>query len=138
MYLTIQHILNLSHTPNLNHNVIIPKQHVKGLYRCVIVQFIAHNSMHTTTQYTCILQFNTLNLSHTSNLNHNIIIPKQHVITPHKSYTHHTILIFTWHKTCIQNHLTSQACETFHIHIIGEAYCLPHRLRQFEAVEKAN
>jgi len=39
-----------------------------------------------------------LNLSHTLNLNHNVIIPKQHVITPYESYTHHTLLIYTWHK----------------------------------------
>ena len=42
-----------------------------------------------------------LNLSHTLNLNHNVIIPTEHIITPHESYKHHTILIFTWHKTCI-------------------------------------
>ena len=59
-----------------------------------------------------------LNLSHTPNLNHNVIIPKHHVITPQKSYTHKTILIYTWHKhvfylwtmhytqllNCFQNH----------------------------------
>ena len=39
-----------------------------------------------------------LYLSHTPNLNHNVIIPKQHIITPHESYTHHTILIYIWHK----------------------------------------
>ena len=47
--------------------------------------------MYITIQY-------IINLSHTLNLNHNGIIPKQHVITPHESYTHHTILIYTWHK----------------------------------------
>ena len=35
-----------------------------------------------------------LNLSHAPNLNHNVIIAKQYVITPHESYTHHTIVIF--------------------------------------------
>ena len=35
-----------------------------------------------------------LNLSNTLNLNHNAIISKQHVITPHELYTHHTILIY--------------------------------------------
>ena len=28
------------------------------------------------------------------NLNHNVIIPRQHVITPHESYTHHNINIY--------------------------------------------
>ena len=42
-----------------------------------------------------------LNLSPTPNLNHNVIIPTQHAITPHQSYKHHTILIFTGNKTCM-------------------------------------
>ena len=46
--------------------------------------------MYITIQY-------ILNLSHTLNLNHNGIIQKQHVITRHESYTHHIILIYTWH-----------------------------------------
>ena len=46
--------------------------------------------MHIIIQY-------ILNLSHTLNLNHNGITPKQYVITRDESYTHHTILIYTWH-----------------------------------------
>jgi len=70
--------------------------------------------MYITIQY-------ILNLSHTLNLNHNGIIPKQYVITRHKSYTHHTILIYTWYThrlylwtmqytqllNCFQNHFNS-------------------------------
>ena len=50
----------------------------------------------TTSQYTCILQFNTCPISsHTLNLNHNGIIPKKYVITYHESCTHHIVLIYT-------------------------------------------
>ena len=35
-----------------------------------------------------------LNLSQTLNLNHNVIIPMQHVIMSHEPYKHHTILTF--------------------------------------------
>ena len=36
-----------------------------------------------------------LNLSHTLNLNHNVIISMQHATTPHELYKHYIILIFT-------------------------------------------
>ena len=37
---------------------------LKVSYSCVIIQSIAHNSMHTKSQYTCILQFNTYSIYH--------------------------------------------------------------------------
>lgn len=36
----------------------------------------------------------------------------------------------------ILNHLICLVSETFRTRIIGEAYCLPHRLQQFEAAVK--
>ena len=57
-------------------------------------QLNAHN---ISIQMYLIIQ-HILKLSHTPNLNHNVMIPKQHVITPRETYTHHTILIYTWHK----------------------------------------
>jgi len=37
---------------------------LKGSYNCVIAQFITHNSIHTTSQYTCISPFITCSICH--------------------------------------------------------------------------
>jgi len=39
-----------------------------------------------------------LNLSHTLNLNHNVIILTHYVIKPNESYKHHIVLIFNGTK----------------------------------------
>ena len=44
---------------------------LKGPYNRVSVQFIAHNSMHTTSQYTCVIsQFNTYSTCHLHIVHH--------------------------------------------------------------------
>jgi len=78
---------------------------LKGPHGRVIVRFIAHNSMHTTSQYTCeISQFNTYSTCHLLTIHHTFIIPRQRVIMPYGSYTYNTVVILIFYVHMI-NHL---------------------------------